>query len=300
MALYQKNKFKMLRQQTFQGFKESICSQESGAGSMPCNWLDGLKDGQCGQDRVRVNRSAVPGGERVLKMKDISGRKCSGSSKGVSLQLFLENRLQALPESTGCSLYKLTLKERVTKSGSSIYALRASVPRTSGKEFSGWPTASARDWKDSAGMAIEATNPDGTKRVRMDQLPRVALLAGLMTSTTNAFPQPETERGLRTPAGQALLAGWGTPTASEAGGNPEDAVTRKECLGIGKSVTQLTHQVKLLQPVRLKASGEILTGSSAEMENGGQLNPLHSAWLMGYPCVWDQCAKRVLAKKKER
>ena len=35
------------------------------------------------------------------------------------------------------------------------------------------PTLSARDWKDTPGMASEGTNPDGTHRDRTDQLPRV-------------------------------------------------------------------------------------------------------------------------------
>jgi DNA (cytosine-5)-methyltransferase 1 len=35
-----------------------------------------------------------------------------------------------------------------------------------------WPTASSRDWKDTPGMAMEGTNPDGSKRARNDQLAR--------------------------------------------------------------------------------------------------------------------------------
>lgn len=40
----------------------------------------------------------------------------------------------------------------------------------------GWCSPSARDWKDTPGMATTATNPDGSKRTRIDQLPRQACL----------------------------------------------------------------------------------------------------------------------------
>jgi hypothetical protein len=45
--------------------------------------------------------------------------------------------------------------------------------------LAGWPTTTTRDWKDSSGMAKEATNPDGTARNRMDRI--ALLLAGYPT-----------------------------------------------------------------------------------------------------------------------
>ena len=51
--------------------------------------------------------------------------------------------------------------------------------------LAGWSTASARDWKDSAGMATEGVNPDGSTRSRTDQLPRQAQLAGWPTPSAS-------------------------------------------------------------------------------------------------------------------
>jgi hypothetical protein len=53
-------------------------------------------------------------------------------------------------------------------------------------QMAGWPTCSSRDWKDTPGMATTGVNPDGSERTRLDQLPRVASLAG--------WPTPHTPR----------------------------------------------------------------------------------------------------------
>jgi len=39
-----------------------------------------------------------------------------------------------------------------------------------------WSTPSSRDWKDTPGMSKTGINPDGSKRTRLDQLPRQAQL----------------------------------------------------------------------------------------------------------------------------
>lgn len=70
---------------------------------------------------------------------------------------------------------------------------RTATGRTGGyiaEVLAGWTTPSARDWKDSDGMSTTGTNPDGSERNRIDQLPRQVF---------------------------AAVSGWATPTVADAG-----------------------------------------------------------------------------------
>jgi len=72
-----------------------------------------------------------------------------------------------------------------------------------------WASPSARDYKDSMGMALTGTNPDGSERDRTDQLPRQATLTvsgetrigysardGIVTIGNGAQLNPEHSRWL--------------------------------------------------------------------------------------------------------
>lgn len=69
-----------------------------------------------------------------------------------------------------------------------------------------WTTPSARDWKDTPGMATTGTNPDGSVRERNDQLPRQAALASGPTS--NSSLAPTGKRGALNPHLSAWLQSY--------------------------------------------------------------------------------------------
>lgn len=70
-------------------------------------------------------------------------------------------------EGLGSTLYSETWKAQVTPAQRLLFRLRAWARHTSGTDFTGWVTPSARDWKDSPGMANFMNG-----RSRLDQLPR--------------------------------------------------------------------------------------------------------------------------------
>lgn len=271
---------------------------------------DGPMIARFGRDHAPVNLSARQAKERGLLTSGTFGLHSTGSSSSAALTSSLASRLQAKTASAGSILWRLTWKPWTTPAGRSLSLLRASAHRTSENGFTGWPTPTTRDWKDTAGMATTGINPDGSERSRLDRVGLVAQLAGWKTpistdatGSTHCYGKPgldgDRPRYLKLP-GEAKLAGWPT-TSCNNDRSPRDWVMTRE--DGSKNQQRLQDCAAIAGPARLTASGEMLTGSDAGMESGGQLNPEHSRWLMGLPPEWGSCvstAMQSLRPKRQR
>lgn len=154
--------------------------------------------------------------------------------------------------------------------------------------LAGWPTPTTTDHKGAPSLPYSERG-GGTKGMRLD---------AAADHWLSGWPTPMAGTPAQNVNDQVQLAGWATPVVQPANGTPEAFLRRKResmergSQSMGVCLSDLNMQVQAWaadSPARLTASGVTLTGSTAAMESGGQLNPDLSRWLMGYPAVWGSC-----------
>ncbi len=323
----------MLHQKSFLDILNVTSSQGSESGAMRSDSQGGPTIGQSGPDHAHASLSARQAKEKDLMTSGTYGLPSIGSSNSADLSESLGSRLQEKQASLGSTLYRQTWKVKAMPSGRLLLRLVVSAHRTKEKDSIGLrktPVAPPRKSDGDGGPRPVKMLPSG-KVVRYSKKTGQTFglnLADEMKLASWQTPQAMDASGKgRAPrlkkdfprdpklAGsyrmdmkdEALLANWPTPTkrdykdttgmATEAT-NP-DGSKRNRLDQLGRVVGLIETQ----SPARLTVTGEMLTGSSAEMESGGQLNPAHSRWLMGLPSVWDVCgvtAMQSLSSKRKR
>ncbi len=231
----------------------AISSPGSADGLSRCVAQDGPTVARHGQHHAPASLSARQAKVLGLLTSGTYGPPHIGLSASAALSWSLASNLAALTRTTGSTLYKLMWKPWAMPSGRLRFRLRASARRTRETVLIGWPTPIA-----SNGRGAGNFNRQG----------------GVNLQTA------------------ALLAGWPTPTPTTSNDRspcPQEAMRTYRDNGT-KIQKRLQDVAALCGPARLTASGEMLIGSTAGMDGGGQLDPDHSRWLMGFPPEWEECA----------
>lgn len=169
---------------TLKDSHSAIFSPGSASGLTPCGAPDGLTVAPSGQVPAPASHSASQENAGDSMTPATCGPHGASSLRSAHLTLSLVNKLQARTASHGSTLYNLTWKRRNTPSQLSIFALRASVRRTSGNASSGWPTPLTSNTKNAYQNAEKVI-----ARIlagRQQNLQDIACLTGWPTPTTTA------------------------------------------------------------------------------------------------------------------
>ena len=140
MAKSTKGRSRKSRRQTSRGSPTATSSRGSAGGRKPSNSRAGRWKDRSGQVRFPVSRFRTREREEALPIEDTAGPLFSLSSKSADLQYGLESRLRALLAVNGSAECDMTWKLLDMPAQGQICQLQPLIRRTSGREFTWWPT----------------------------------------------------------------------------------------------------------------------------------------------------------------
>ena len=136
-------------------------SPESADGHSRSEWPASQTMNPCGPDHALASRSALPESAEALTTNAICGLNSIASSPSAALQASLANRLPALLDSHGSTMFALTWKMKATPLRRQICQLAARAHPTKDSACSGWLTPRARGdaggkrWRDRLAKNLE-------------------------------------------------------------------------------------------------------------------------------------------------
>ncbi|MDR8730535.1 hypothetical protein FEQ05_04123 [Burkholderia pseudomultivorans] len=163
-----------------------------------------------------------------------------------------------------------------------------------------WPTPQASDMtgggqaRRACGVTKHGANLNDFAVLAAWPTPTAALATKNVRTVAGALAELERKGGPQDLCAAALLAGWPTPTSLAPAANGHNAA------GNSAGLVAIRALALSMLPVRLTASGALLTGSDAATAASGQLNPAHSRWLMALPPAWDDCAPMATRSSRRR
>lgn len=279
------DQFNLFAPTTYADSTNTTSLQASESGPTPFVAPVGKTIAKSGRSPAPASRSAQPGAAKPKRMKGIFGQSSFHSSRHDDLSSALANRLRAVTDLHGSTMYTLTWEVAITPSGLRLPRLAATARRIEESGCTSWLSPQASDMT-GGGQAKRATDPE-----RSNNLNDYALMAepwatpasldwknGTASQETmerNARPLNEqavafvpwnTPHCPRKNDSQAQLASWSTPRAEDA-----ESAGMRHSRGVADTLTAQSSLAAWSTPSKADAEGGGKITTTNRREDGTKI-----------------------------